>query len=254
MSIFGQTQKTLSAKFPQPGAQIEGEIIEIGDPIQARKWSPDGMGELDTWPDGQPKMQAAIKLRTQGRDPEVQDDDGVRNLWVPVAGARKPGSLLNAINTAVAAAGHREPEIGGTLAVRFVQTDPQSKNPLNPRKMYEARYTPPASSGGWNSWGGDGGQQTPQGGAQSGTQGVQGGAVGNQAPQGAQTPQTGTQPQAAPQGGAMTPDQERMVDAMLAGNIAPEQIKAAAGVTDAQIQSRRPAGGANTGSEDQPPF
>ena len=171
MSIFGETQKTKSAKFPQPGAQVEGTILEIGDPIQARKWDPNGKGEPDTWPDGQPKMQAAIKLQTDGRDPEDPDDDGVRNLRVQVAGARKPGSMLNAINTAVAATGNREPAIGGTLAVRYVQNDPQSKNPQNPRKMYQARYTPPASGAwgdGWNTagqgqqQGGTDHQETPQ--------------------------------------------------------------------------------------------
>ena len=171
MSIFGETQKTKSAKFPQPGAQVEGTILEIGDLIQARKWDPNGKGEPDTWPDGQPKMQAAIKLQTDGRDPEDPDDDGVRNLRVQVAGARKPGSMLNAINTAVAATGNREPAIGGTLAVRYVQNDPQSKNPQNPRKMYQARYTPPASGAwgdGWNTagqgqqQGGTDHQETPQ--------------------------------------------------------------------------------------------
>lgn len=259
MSIFGETQKTKSARFPQPGAQVEGSILEIGDPIQARKWTPDGTGDPDTWPDGQPKMQAAIKLQTEGRDPEDPEDDGVRNLWVPVAGARKPGSMLNAINTAVAATGNREPAIGGTLAVRYVQNDPQSKNPQNPRKMYQARYTAP-SSGDWGDGWDTAGQGQQQGGGQPG-------AAPQPAPQPdpwadpAPAPQSAPQPAARPAGVPMTPDQEAMVDAMLAGGINPEQIKAAAGVTDHQLEARRAVvgtqqtlGGTQTGDDDQPPY
>ena len=59
----------------------------------------------------------------------------------------------------------------------------------------------------------------------------------------------------------MTPDQEAMVDAMLAGGINPEQIKAAAGITDQQLDARRAVvgtqqtlGGTQTGDDDQPPY
>lgn len=127
-----------SAKFETPGDTVSGTLLEIGDEQQARKYSPTGDGGPDFWDDEKtrPKMQRKFVVQSTP-DPVDPEDDGVRNIWAVVAG--KPGGLYAAINDAVKNA----TALGGTLTVVFTGTDPQSKNPANPRKLYAASYTDP---------------------------------------------------------------------------------------------------------------
>lgn len=145
MDIFETRAKTPSASFKTPGDVVGGKILEISEPIQKKKFRKD---ELDYWSNGKPKMQVCITVQTDQRDPEIEDDDGRRGIWVLDAFRNTEGSILNAVTTAIRNAGAKTIEVGGTLNVRLAGFDPQSQNPDNPRKIYQARYTAPPAGGG----------------------------------------------------------------------------------------------------------
>lgn len=132
-----------SCKFESVGDVNEGEIVEISEPVQATKFQ---TTEPSFWPSGDPMMQVKVTLATDQRDPQDPSDDGKRGLWVLESG--KQGGLLWAIREAVKAAGVDDLKIGGKLRVAFTGTDPESKNPQNPRKIYQAWYQAPAAGGG----------------------------------------------------------------------------------------------------------
>lgn len=268
MSIFGKREANPSAKFKNIGDMVEGEILSISEPMQAREY---GTGEPSFWKTGRPKMQVAIKLATNQRDSEIEGDDGTRNLWVLDDFGLNDYSLLDAVRRAVEAAGASDLEVGGRLAVQFYGTDPASQNPQNPRKLYTGRYTPAPAGGGM--FGQQTQQQTPPPAQQPAAApqpqqqtpppppapAAQPAAAPQQQPQ--QTPPPAPQPQqqqlpepSAPptpqqqpqQGGGLSADKVRIIDTMLENNIAAEQIAAAAGVSVEQVNSRR--------SMDKPPF
>lgn len=88
---------------------------------------------------GQPtdRKQVRIELETTERDPEQQFDDGARTLYVK-------SYMRSAIGDALRRAGAKEPEVGGTLTVTFVRTEPADRPGLSPSKHFEAVYTPPS--------------------------------------------------------------------------------------------------------------
>ncbi|MEX3610048.1 hypothetical protein VVR12_03230 [Rothia sp. LK2588] len=214
MDMFAP-QASTSAKFPNPGDTVAGEILEIGEPVQARKY---GTQEPDFWPSGDPIMQAKITLQTQDRDPSNPEDDGKRGLWVTQSG--KAGGQLAAIRDAVREAGEQTIKVGGFLQVQFTGHDPESKNPANPRKLYAARYEGPAAGGGMF------GVSAPAQGAQQAQQAPQG--QQNQ-PQGQagfqQHPQSQPQQSFQQQAPAQTPQQgldpeiESRIKALIGMNI-----------------------------------
>lgn len=126
---------TNSAKFDVIGKTYTGRLVEIGDEHQASTFDPNGPGKPAFWDDEKtrPKMQRRFVI--QGTpDPSVNGDDGVRAVYAVIDG--KDGSLYRAIYDAIKNAS----ALGGTLTVTFTGTDPLSKNPANPRKLYSAVY------------------------------------------------------------------------------------------------------------------
>ncbi|WP_404285407.1 hypothetical protein [Glutamicibacter arilaitensis] len=141
MSVFSTTSSS-SAKFETPGQVVAGQITEIGEPFHATKF---GSSEKDSWPSGDPKMKVSVTLKTQERDQADPNDEGLRSIYMTVSGTE--GGQLWAIKQALRAANVKDLAVGGHLAVRFAGFDPESKNPQNPKKMYQAQYTPPAGGG-----------------------------------------------------------------------------------------------------------
>lgn len=88
---------------------------------------------------GQPtdRKQVRIELETTERDPDQQFDDGARTLYVK-------SYMRSAIGDALRRAGVKEPEVGGTLTVTFVRTEPADRPGLSPSKHFEAVYIPPS--------------------------------------------------------------------------------------------------------------
>lgn len=83
------------------------------------------------------RKQVRIELETTERDPDQQFDDGARTLYVK-------SYMRSAIGDALRRAGAKEPEIGGTLTVTFVRTEPADRPGLSPSKHFEAVYAPPS--------------------------------------------------------------------------------------------------------------
>lgn len=83
------------------------------------------------------RKQVRIELETTERDSDQQFDDGARTLYVK-------SYMRSAIGDALRRAGAKEPEVGGTLTVTFVRTEPADRPGLSPSKHFEAVYTPPS--------------------------------------------------------------------------------------------------------------
>lgn len=135
MSLFN-TSTGKGAKFPQPGATVTGKIAQMPFEKQATKF---GTNEPDFWPNGDPKNQVVVPLTETNAIREDGNDDGDRTLYV------SSSSMKSAISQAIQASGQQDVAIGGTLTVTYVGDDPNSKNPANPKKLYQAQYTPPVS-------------------------------------------------------------------------------------------------------------
>jgi hypothetical protein len=247
VTIFN-TASTTSAKFEQIGATLIGTVTEISDLRQATKF---GTNDPDFWPSGEPIMQVVVTLQTDERDPADEHDRGVRNLYVTVS--FKEGGQLWAIKQALKAAGAEDLEVGGKLALRYVGNDPESKNPANPRKVYEARYQLPPAGGGMfteqvnTSTGEITRQQQAPSMAQAQQNLAQGlGATPMQQPAAApqqQAPQdwmTGAAPAAAPAPAAAAPQVDMAkVKQLLALGLPDQAIAIAAGTTEEAVAAIR---------------
>lgn len=134
---FLQGSGAKSATFPEIGATVTGTVID--EPI-VQQQKDISTGNPKFWADGNPAMQLVIKVQTDERDPDDNEDDGTRAIYVK-------GQLKTAIADACRKAGVKLPADGGTLAVKFVSEEPASTKGFNPKKIYAARYTaPPAKA------------------------------------------------------------------------------------------------------------
>lgn len=124
-----------TAKFPVPQTTVGGRITERPTVEQQRDIS---TGDKKFWSDGNPMMQLVVTVQTDERDPQLDEDDGRRRIFVK-------GQMKNAIADAVRAAGARGLEVGGTLAVTYSHDGQASQRGFNPPKQYTARYTPAAT-------------------------------------------------------------------------------------------------------------
>lgn len=123
-----------SAKFPTIGTLHKGTITETAVSQQTSL-----EGDPKVWPDGNPMMQAVITIQTDERDMDIDDDEGLRRLFVK-------GQMQAAVREAVRASGASKLEIGGTLAVIY-DSDGERKSPgHNPPKIYRAQYVPPVGA------------------------------------------------------------------------------------------------------------
>jgi len=119
-------------KWENLGTSYEGTITDV-QLRQARKYE---STELDFWDDGTPKMQIVITLQTALRDPERDEDDGIRSLSINLWSGQK-----KAIVSACKAAGISEPEKGQGFRVTHVSGVGNAKSP----RVYEYVITPAPS-------------------------------------------------------------------------------------------------------------
>lgn len=125
MSALAPRPKFPTAKFATVGQSYSGVVVFPPESRQAREYNSD---KLKVWPDGSPVMQTKVVLR--------QDDDTEVAVYAQ-------GRMANAITDAIVKAGAPDIEVGGRLTVTFTGTDPESKNPANPAKVYTAEYIAP---------------------------------------------------------------------------------------------------------------
>ena len=120
-----------TAKFPEPGAEIEGTLIS-SEVRQQTEFRPDGPGAPMFWPDGKPRLELVVTLDIG----ETGDFDTTeRRLYAK-------GDMLRAIKQAVRESGGRF-DNGGRLKLRYVADGEQKTKGFNPPKLYKAKWTPP---------------------------------------------------------------------------------------------------------------
>lgn len=122
-----------SAKFPTVGTSVGGRITRIGEPMQQKDMATQ---QPKFWPDGNPMLQLPVDVATDQRDPEINNDDGTRTLYIK-------GQMQKAIREAVSRAGAKMLEVGGTLTVTYDRDEAPKQRGFNPAKVYTATYTPP---------------------------------------------------------------------------------------------------------------
>lgn len=124
---FGGTSvPSLSFKDKPVGTEYTGTVTEAPTLVQSRDYE---TGDLASWPDGNPKMSAVLKLDIDGEE---------RSVW-----AQKPSALFAAFAAAQKAAG-AQIAVGGKLTIKYIGDKPNAKNPrLNPAKQYSVTYTAP---------------------------------------------------------------------------------------------------------------
>ena len=120
MSVFDQPAGSPAFAFNQIGARVQGYVV--AEPTVKPQMKFDGSGKPtdipDTWTSGDPKMKVIIQLQTQFRDPENEDDAGVRAIYAVISNSE--GSCFRAIKDAIKAAGRKDIEIGGFLDVWYL--------------------------------------------------------------------------------------------------------------------------------------
>ena len=127
MSALAPRPKFPTAKFATVGQQYSGVVLFPPEDRQAREY---GSDKLKVWPDGSPVIQTRVVLR--------QDDDTEVAVYAQ-------GRMAKAVTDAIVKSGAADIEVGGRLTVTFTGTDPESKNPANPAKMFSAEYIPAPS-------------------------------------------------------------------------------------------------------------
>lgn len=104
----------------------------------------DDDGQPDTWADGNPKWQIVLTGGTDYRSADIEDDDGVRYLYIEGSLKRSSRSKMSAFAAALEAAGIESVELGGKLTMTYVSdgdrpTDPRKSAP----KQFEAKFVRP---------------------------------------------------------------------------------------------------------------
>ncbi len=126
-----------SARFPAVGATVEGVILRVS----RKQATVFGTKEPKFWKSGDPVMVSIFALQTEERDPEIEDDDGLRNLYVESIRMRE------AIKEALKAAGFKRGDTfaGATLKVQYVGDGEPTAGASAP-KLYRAKFTPPPAA------------------------------------------------------------------------------------------------------------
>ena len=125
---------TPTAKFPTIGSSVSGVIV---DEPEVRQQTDFDDGSLLFWDDGNPRMQLVIRLQTDLRDPEVENDDGVRALYVK-------GQNVKTLREAIKSAGRDGVEPGGWLAAQYTH-DGQASGKKNPPHLHAYTYKGPTA-------------------------------------------------------------------------------------------------------------
>lgn len=125
----GTSTPALSFKDAPVGTSYTCTVVEAPTLLQSRDFE---TGNPASWPDGNPKMSAVVKVTVNGEE---------RSIW-----AAKPSALFAAIASAQQASGQQIAP-GGTLVITYTHDKPNDNPRLNAAKQYSAVYTPPNAFG-----------------------------------------------------------------------------------------------------------
>lgn len=120
-----------AAVFPdqQFGTVVGGPIVEKPRTEQQRDFD---SRQPKFYDDGNPMWQVVVAVQA---GPASDDDDGVRAFYLK-------SQMKKAVQEAVRRAGAERLEVGGTLHIRYVRDEPNSRGRGKDKKIYEARYVP----------------------------------------------------------------------------------------------------------------
>lgn len=121
-------------KDSQIGDQVTGKITAISL-RQTRNYK---TKEPEFWKDGEPREQFVVVVQTDLA--QFDGDDGKRSLYV-----KWWSHWRKAFAKAVLANGAEEPEVGGTLSVKFVGLGERDDD-LSPAKLFEYQYAVPGAT------------------------------------------------------------------------------------------------------------
>ena len=114
------------------GTTVTGEVTSI----EAQQQTDFTTGEPLFYPNGNPKPQIVIHVKTQSRDQSRDYDDGLRTVYVK-------GYNLKHLKAAAQRAGVGDyPRVGDTLTATFATTQPAKQRGYNDAKIYEYQVTP----------------------------------------------------------------------------------------------------------------
>jgi hypothetical protein len=139
--LFGSNSP--SAKFDQPGTTVGGIITSTPRSKQEQEWNQATQrsdGPPKFFPSGDPIMAVLIDVQTQLRDPSIQNDDGIRTIYIQ--GKR----LKDAVRDAVRQAGAQRLEVGAEIYVTFTGLGPAPSAGANQPKEWAVRYVPGAQA------------------------------------------------------------------------------------------------------------
>ena len=123
-----------SASFLNIGDSVEGTVLS-----SAIKQATDIKTKAPlTWDDGNPQMNFVFELQTSLRDPQIENDNGIRSVWMKVSGSDK-----KAVKKAVLDAGVDDIYDGGYMKVTYVGDEPSSVPGFNAKKIKEVQYRAP---------------------------------------------------------------------------------------------------------------
>lgn len=145
-----------AAKFPTVGTVVTGQIVERPTVQQQTEI---GTGKSLFFDDGKPREQLVVTIQTEIRDPEVDDDDGKRRVFVTGTKASEGGGMLGAFKRA----GITNLKVGGTLTVKYTHDGARTSPAFNPPKQYEVSYAPPNVSAGFLGGSAAAGEELPPG-------------------------------------------------------------------------------------------
>lgn len=125
-----------SASFPekQYGTQVGGIIVREPELRQQTDFDD---GKPKFYDNGDPMMQIVVHVQTNERDPSNPEDDGVRAFYIKA-------QMLQAVRTAVRAAGGKGLAQGGHLTIRYERDEPNSRGRGKDKKIYSAQYRLPS--------------------------------------------------------------------------------------------------------------
>ena len=117
-----------SAKFPSIGTTVKGTVT-AAEVTQQRDFD---SGQPKFWDDGSPMQQIEITISTDERDPDIEDDDGTRKLYVK-------GQMLKALRSTLQAVGSKSIDPGDLIAVQYASDGEAKKRGFNPPKQYSVQ-------------------------------------------------------------------------------------------------------------------
>ena len=117
---------SLSFKDAKIGTSYTGTIIDL-QTVQVRDFA---TGDPKFWDDGKPQLQVQVTLDTDLRDPEIDDDNGERRVYLF-------GQKLIAAKAALKESGLAKFELGTEFTIKLSGEKPAKTKGFNPVKQYE---------------------------------------------------------------------------------------------------------------------